>query len=111
MITSQLSRQHAKLIVCSDCLYSSGAVEPLIIALEQIAHDDTIILIANELRSALEEFLYLLRRRVEYTVTIQEIEVSEAELTIVRSAQQLFIAPPIRVLSLRIQRRVDSNIG
>jgi hypothetical protein len=79
-------------IVCSDCLYSSASIEPLIETLEfvsiivpecdiphthshfcvlQLIGSRAQVLLVNEMRTALEEFLYLSRRRTMFSVGIK----------------------------------------
>jgi hypothetical protein len=70
------------LILCSDCLYSSASVMPLLSVLEKVIiiqwvsselfiivyfklsnpSKSTIILLVNEMRTAFDEFTYLARR-------------------------------------------------
>lgn len=80
------------IIVCSDCLYNSATVVPLLNVLEKVRMifcllmrflincyffsrqhitDFAVVLLVNEMRTALEEFLYLARRSITHQVTIQ----------------------------------------
>lgn len=99
----------ADLIVCSDCLYASSAVVPLLSTLSALCTNSgkqMTVLLANELRTALEEFLYLLRRLDGVAVEVKEIEVSQEDLTIMRTAEKLVIAPPIRMIMLKMSKTV-----
>lgn len=91
-----------ELLVCSDCLYSSASVEPLISVLEQLATSETVIVVANEMRTALDEFTYLIRRRPGFSVFIKEEQLTEPELEIFRSPQGRVASPPLRILLLRL---------
>ena len=46
------------LIVCSDCVYSVASVAPLLSALRQLSHSNTLFLLSNEQRSAWEQVLH-----------------------------------------------------
>jgi predicted nicotinamide N-methyase len=109
--------QRIRYIICSDCLYSSPAVQPLLYLLDYIALREfrllpgelseqqsvTIrVLVVNELRSALEEFLYFALHRSDpsISVQIQEIPISAPDLVLLRSAEAFHVAPPLRACLL-----------
>jgi hypothetical protein len=51
------------MIVLSDCFYQYDAVEPILKLLDAMAGESTFILVANELRTAFDEFLNKMRSR------------------------------------------------
>lgn len=51
------------MIVLSDCFYQFDAVEPILKILDVMAGDSTFVLVANELRTAFDEFLNKLRNQ------------------------------------------------
>lgn len=114
------TEQHIRYVICSDCLYSSPAVPPLLSLLDSIAlrerqvsmeatnQENTNksvsvqVLLVNELRSALEEFLYFALHRPDPSISVKitEIPVSAPELVLVRSAEAFHVAPPLRACLL-----------
>eukprot|EP01039_Chlorochromonas_danica_P006683 gene6683-7389_t len=105
------SNRWPQLIVCCDCLYASTSVMPMVELLEKLAGPETIILVANELRTALEEFLFILRHREEDSdesaggAVIEELQVCDEDLLLVRSANQFRVSPPVRVFTVRFPHK------
>lgn len=61
------------MIVLSDCFYQYDAVDPILKLLDAMAGDTTFILVANELRTAFDEFLNKMRnqeRQWQFKVSI-----------------------------------------
>lgn len=109
-------KARVKVIVCSDSLYSSHAVSPLLQVLLAIAAEgkseenerteDLTVLIVNEQRTALEEFLYLARQENEgKRVKIAEINLTQSDLELIRTSEQVLFAPPLRAIKMSICRR------
>lgn len=103
-VLSKLQSLQPSLVLCSDCLYNSTAVDPLLALLMRLR---TKVLIVNEMRTALEEFLYLLRRAPEvksssFMLDIQDIDVRDEDLVIVRTESSFISAPPIRAVLINI---------
>lgn len=131
------THEHVTHVLCSDCLYSSFAVTPLLDLLDHliirlaeqmqssasfVGSEDKVdatsqsaavaresitkkqkpvqlqILLVNEQRTALEEFLYFAYHRPhpQIKVTIREIPLTTPDLILVRSAQEFQVAPPLR---------------
>lgn len=100
-------------VLCSDCLYSSPAVQPLLSLLDTVALRERSlvqsresetrsvsvqVLLVNELRSPLEEFLYFALHRPDpsITVRIREIPLTSPDLVLVRSPEAFHVSPPLR---------------
>lgn len=137
------THEHVTHVLCSDCLYSSFAVTPLLDLLDHliirlaeqmqssasfVGSEDKVpfdgavdatsqsasvarervtkkqkpvqlqILLVNEQRTALEEFLYFAYHRPhpQIKVTIREIPLTTPDLILVRSAKEFQVAPPLR---------------
>ena len=77
------------LIVCSDCCYSTISIIPLINVLQLLSTNSTAILLVNEQRTALDEFLTLARKHELKTLTYQDIILSESDMQISIAKQTL----------------------
>lgn len=82
-VISQLLDNRFELIVLSDCLYSAAAVGPLISLLALILHSrpSVQILLANEQRSALDEFLTCARKSAHMR-PFRDVKMHPSELQI-----------------------------
>lgn len=88
-----------QLIVCSDCLYSSASVEPLYHSLLLLCtHSATDVLIVNECRSALDEFISMVRGRDVFKYT--EASLSSSDLFVTYSMTR-----PMRAIVLSLTKK------
>jgi hypothetical protein len=85
------------LILCSDCVYSSAAIVPLLTVLSHLATADTVVLFVNEMRTAYAELLYAARNWPAKRIKIQEIPITLPELEIMRGPSGRIAAPPVRL--------------
>lgn len=109
----QLGDKSISCVLCSDCLYSSPAVQPLLSLLDTVVLRERAlaqsrdlqtrsvsvqVLLVNELRSPLEEFLYFALHRSDpsITVRIREIPLTSPDLVLVRSPEAFHVSPPLR---------------
>jgi hypothetical protein len=87
-------------IVCSDCLYNSASIRPLLNIINLFSNANTVLIIANELRSALDEFILLARHDDTYRRTFQDIELTEEDIFVYRNNNDngRYANRPIRLL-------------
>jgi len=85
-------------IVCSDCLYNSASIRPLLNIINLFSNVNTVLIIANELRSALDEFILLARHDDTYRRTFQDIELTEEDIFVYRNDNERYVNRPIRLL-------------
>lgn len=72
-------------IICSDCLYSTAAVKPLLETINYLSGKNTVLIIANELRTALDEFILIARHDNVNPRTFKDIELSKEDSDIYTS--------------------------
>ena len=61
--TVSCSYHYPRMIVLSDCFYQFDSVDPVLKLLDAMAGETTFILVANELRTAFDEFLNKMRNQ------------------------------------------------
>eukprot|EP01038_Epipyxis_sp_PR26KG_P005780 gene5780-7978_t len=105
-----LDEKYPDLIICSDCLYNSSSIFPLIDVLDLITGPNTIIVICNEMRTSFEEFTYLIRRKDNFRAIIADITITEPELEIIRSPSQLVISQPVRMCLIKRSINYESTV-
>ncbi|CAM9132841.1 unnamed protein product [Chrysoparadoxa australica] len=91
------------IVVCADCLYAQASVKPLLAALLALCERNrsAVVLIANELRSALDSFLQKARDYFD----IEHIRLSEAQMHLTAASSEVEAAPkPIGMRRLTFKR-------
>ena len=72
-------------ILCSDCLYSTAAIKPLLETINYLSGEKTVLIMVNELRTALDEFILLARHDEKNPKTFRDIELSQDDSVIYNS--------------------------
>ena len=70
---------------------------------------ETLILVANELRTALDEFMYTVRQDPAFDVVYREIRISQPDLTVCRGAGGMTVAQPIRMILMAIDKKTNNK--
>ena len=89
-------------IICSDCVYSTGTIKPLLDTINYLSGKDTVLIMANELRTALDEFILLAKKNKENPRTVIDIEISEDDRVSYTSNLGSYANRPVRLLTSTI---------
>ncbi|CAN0296228.1 unnamed protein product [Phaeothamnion confervicola] len=72
-------------VLCADCLYAQSSVEPLLATLLRVCSAETVVLLANEMRSCLDIFVSQ-ARRLGFDVT--DVPLAERDMVVSRDGNR-----------------------